>query len=99
MPPIARRFQYDQKLGKVVEVTEAPRKTHGITKWNYPSWSMGVHPSQVPAAQAELSKHGVTTQYTPDGEPIIRDKRHLKRHAEALGFYARNGGYSDPQRK
>lgn len=67
--------------------------------WPILSDAMGVHPSQIQEAMAFDARHGVPTEYTPDGRPILLDRWHRKRYAEAHGFYDRNGGYGDPQPK
>lgn len=99
MPPRSRRFQYDPKQQSLVEVTAPPRVTHGHARWPIHSDAMAVHPSQVAQAQAALREHGVHTNYDAEGRPILESQSHRKRHAEALGFYDRNGGYGDPQRR
>lgn len=69
------------------------------TAGNYPyaSDAMGVNPGRIPEAQRLLAEHGVKTEYTATGEPIIRDKAHRKAHCRALGFWDRDSGYSDPE--
>lgn len=69
-----------------------------------PGWpchndSMGVNPDQIPAAEAKLRKIGLETTYDrKTGCAILNSPKHYKRHAEALGYWSRNGGYSSPQR-
>lgn len=66
--------------------------------WSRPieSYAMGVHPSQIQEARAIDEAHGVPTDYTPDGCPILVSQEHRRRYAEAHGFYDRNAGYGDP---
>ena len=99
MPPRSRRFQYDPQTQSLVEVGASTQGTNGIARWPIHSDAMGVHPSQIPAAQQALRAAGVHTDYDREGRPILTDASHRKRHAEALGFYDRNGGYRDPQRR
>lgn len=75
--------------GKAEDLTQA---------WPILSDSIGVHPSQVKEAEEHAKKHGVPTEFTPDGRCILRNKQHRKAYAELIGHYDLNGGYSDPQR-
>ncbi len=68
----------------------------GRAGYPYHSDAMGVHPDQIPEAQAACQKKGLDTQYDKEGCPIIRSRKHFKKHAEAFGYYARNAGYGDP---
>lgn len=61
--------------------------------------AMGVHPDQVAEATAHMASVGVPTEFTKTGAAVLTSKGHRKAHAEARGFFDRNGGYSDPQRK
>lgn len=63
--------------------------------WPLTSDAMGVSVEEIPAAQAELKKHGVYTEYDGLGRPILRDRAHRKAHMEALGFYDRDAGDGD----
>lgn len=71
----------------------------GLRTYPRKSDAMGVHPSQVKEAQDYMKSVGVPTEFTKDGRPVLRTKGHEKAHAEARGFFQRNGGYSCPQRK
>lgn len=66
-------------------------------KWPIVSEAMAVNPEQVGEAREILKRAGVNTEYTKTGEPILRSAAHRKQHAQALGFFDRNGGYGDPQ--
>ena len=74
------------------------RRTSGAG-WPMISWSAATDPRNVKSEQEILKQHGVTTEYTPTGEPIFLSRSHRKRHCEALGLYDRNGGSGDPQPK
>jgi hypothetical protein len=67
--------------------------------WPMESDALGVHPDQVAEARKESERLGVPTNFTSDGKAILESRAHRKAFAEALGFYDRNGGYGDPQRK
>ena len=61
---------------------------------------MGVHPSQVTEARSADERLGVPINYDKKtGEAIYESATQRKKHCEAHGFFDRNGGYSDPQRK
>ena len=64
------------------------RSTH--SGYPFASYAMGMSPKDVPRAQAELAKHGVTTQYDKHGDPIMESPEHRKRHMRALGFCDRS---------
>ena len=73
-----------------------------VTPSTYPKRSdaMGVHPSQVKEARAADERLGVPIQYDKKtGEAVYESKSQRKKHCEAHGFFDRNGGHSDPQRK
>ena len=91
---------YDKKLKKHVEISEAewrrltPREK---SEWPIVSNAMAVSPEDIGKAKRILKQHGVRTEYTKTGEPILRDQTHRKQHCRALGFYDRNcyGGTHD----
>jgi hypothetical protein len=66
-------------------------------EWPILSDAVGVHPDQVKEAEAHARKHGVPTDFTPDGRAVLRDKAHRKAYCELIEHYDRNGGYGDPQ--
>ena len=68
-------------------------------KWPILSDAVGVGHDQVDEARAESVRLGVPTDFTADGRAILRTPRHRKEYCEALGFFDRDGGYSDPQRR
>jgi hypothetical protein len=65
------------------------------SNWPMVSDFAGVHPDQIPEAQAALREHGVTADYTPDGSIVFRSRGHRARCLRALDTYDRDGGYSD----
>jgi hypothetical protein len=69
---------------------------------NYPMvcTAIGVHPSQIKAHTEHLRSIGCgDVEHTKDGDVILRSKGQRKKVCEALGFFDRNGGHSDPQPK
>lgn len=69
---------------------------------NYPMTctAIGVHPSQVKEHMEHLRAMGCgQVNHTKDGDVIFESKSQRKKVCEALGFFDRNGGYSDPQPK
>lgn len=91
------RFWYDSKTGKIVE-GPAPTRAQ-LARWPIHSESMAVNPSQREELRRHLEECGVPTEIDADGCPVLTDAAHRRRVAEARGFYDRNGGYSDPQRR
>ena len=72
------------------------QSTRTIARWPIVSTAAGVDAEDVPAAKAFLAEHGVRTEFTPQGDPIFRDKSHRKAHCQAFGYYDRDGCYGDP---
>jgi len=87
----------DEGSGKLVNVARVARRTRA--KWPIISDAMAVDPRNINKARAILQQAGVNTEFTPTGEPILRSAAHRKEHAQAMGFYDRNGGYGDPAPK
>lgn len=67
--------------------------------WPLVSEAMACHPSQIPQCMEFDHKMGISANYTKDGRPIFRDRAHRKRYCEAYGFFDKNGGYGDPQKR
>jgi hypothetical protein len=67
-------------------------------KYPYPSENMAIEPEQIGEQQEILRSHGVQTDYTRTGEPLITGPEHERRHAQALGFYDRSGTWSPRNR-
>lgn len=79
---------------------EAPIRRSSPGTW--PMWSdaCGVHPSQITEAVSEDRRRGVKADYCPKtGRIKFESPGHRKRWCEAHGFFDRNAGYSDPQRR
>ena len=92
-----RRFIYDEKLGEVVEITDAPakklKKYKSYTR-GQPSLSCGVHTSQIQANIEYNKKMGCPTDYNSKGQPIITSARHQRDFARARGLVNQDGIFS-----
>ena len=64
--------------------------------WPMESYAAGVHPKQIPEMREFDKKHGVPTDYTPDGDPRFTSPKHRRKYCEAHGMFDRNAGLSDP---
>lgn len=71
-------------------------RQHSGEIWPMASYAAGVHHKQIPEMRAIDKKNGVPTEYTEDGDPILRGPRHRKKYLETHGLYDRNAGYTDP---
>lgn len=67
--------------------------------WPQHSDALGVHPDQIPEAAEVARRHGVPTNFDADGCAVLTGPAHRKKLAELYGFFDKNGGYGDPQRK
>lgn len=83
-----RRVRRRMKQGSVQRSASYP----------YESEAMAVDPEDISSAREILARHGVSTEYTRSGEPIIRSSEHLRQHAQAMGFYMRNSIWSPKNR-
>lgn len=61
--------------------------------------ALGVHPKQITEARESAIKKGVPTEFDKKGRPIFTSRLHRKRYCEAYGYFDRDGGYGDAQRK
>lgn len=64
--------------------------------WPMESIAAGVSPDQVPEFVQFDKQKGVPTQYSRDGNPIFRDRKHRRDYLRAHGIFDRNAGYGDP---
>jgi putative FmdB family regulatory protein len=87
------------KVGERNFIGEHHGTAHHAGNWPMKSEALGVHPDQIGEAVEQARKLGIPTEFTKDGRPILTSPGHRKRYAEALGFWDKNGGYSDPCRK
>lgn len=86
---MSRFFRYDAESNSVIEVSRENIKQ--IPRYPIALESMAVHPSQIAEATQYDSQHGVRTEYTPDGRPVVRDPGHYKRYRRLHGFHFKNG--------
>ncbi len=98
--PDGEKAQCDEISADVAERSE-PMDWSGFSSrraipgiWPRVSTSLGCHPSQVREEQELLAKHGVQTDYTPDGDPIFRDQNHANRHMAVFDYCDADAGYS-----
>lgn len=71
---------------------------HRAGLWPMKSQALGVMPSQIKEAKDYAAKHGVSVDFTPDGDAILTSRKNRREYAELYGMYDKNGGYGDPQR-
>jgi putative FmdB family regulatory protein len=69
---------------------------HKPGNWPILSDALGCNPSQIQESMEVASKHGVPTEFTPDGRAILTGPAHRKAYARLYGFHDRNGGFGDP---
>lgn len=74
---------------------EAPLLAHAPGAWPMMSEAMGVQPDQIAEAVANDAKLGVPTEYTRDGRPILRDRKHRQQFLKAHHMRDNHGGYGD----
>lgn len=63
--------------------------------WPMVSDAMAVAPSQIPEMLRESKARGVPTEYTKDGQPILRYREHRSEYMKSFGYHDRDGGYGD----
>ena len=63
--------------------------------WPIVSDALGIHPDEVARIGRELHEHGVTTQFTSEGQPIFENREHRRRYMKQVGAFDRSGGYGD----
>ena len=66
-----------------------------LTGWPIVSDALKVHPKRrQEAIDDAIAKH-VPTEFTPMGQPILRDRAHRRAYLKAYGFHDNSGGYGD----
>lgn len=78
---------------------QAESPNHKAGNWPMCSDAVGVSPDQSSEAMEHAASIGVPTEFNSEGQAVFTSRKHRKKYCEAIGFYDRNGGYSDPQRK
>lgn len=63
--------------------------------WPMVSTAAGINPDEVEEFKKIDARHGVPTQYTPDGDPIFTSRSHRKRYLQLHNLFDRDAGYSD----
>ena len=97
----ASRYPSCPKCGKRPIRDFAQERFGGYETKCWPMYSdaMGVHPSQASASSERAAQDGVPTKFDPKtGQAVFTGPEHYKNYCETYGYYARNGGYRDPQK-
>lgn len=55
-----------------------------LTGWPIVSDALAVHPLDVAKAAESARRHGVPTDFTPQGQPILRDRQHRKAYLQKV---------------
>ena len=81
---------FDRRMNKA-KTSKPIARPRGM-KRGYPikSVALAVHSTQVKEASEDAAKRGVPTEFSPSGEPILRDSSHRRRYLKAYGFHDRN---------
>lgn len=72
---------------------------HYPGNWPMASDALGAHPDQIGEVRSYLRSKGTDCEFLGDGRAVLESPGHRKAVAEARGFFDRNGGYSDPQKR
>ena len=75
--------------------TDFGKKSH-CGNWPMASYAAGVNPKQIPEMREFDKEHGVPTDYTSEGDPIMKSPAHRRKYCEAHGLFDRNAGLNDP---
>jgi hypothetical protein len=97
MSKIPSRIKLDDGRWAVRDIASDHRSRHAVkcSQWPMKSWAAGVAIDQIPEAMEHARKHGVPTEFAPDGDVIFRDRAHRKAYLKIIGMHDRNGGYGD----
>jgi hypothetical protein len=71
------------------------RRRRYVKPWPLHSDALGVHPSQIPAAQREAARHGVRLDFDGEGRAILESRGHRNRVMRATGHHDLDAGYGD----
>lgn len=74
-------------------------RTQLSSTWPQHSDAMGVNELQRKDAYNESVRCGVPTHFDEQGRAVFNSPGHRRKYCEALGYYDRNAGYSDPKPK
>ena len=78
---------------------DGPPMTCSLAGWPFYSDAMGCHPKQIPEYRRKLARHGLKAEFSTDGRIKLESRAHRKQIGQALGYYDRDGGCGDPQRR
>jgi hypothetical protein len=68
------------------------KEFRGVQKgWPIESFTMGVHPDDRVAAMEDAAAHGVKTEYSPDGNPLLRNPSHARRFRKYAKAHDKDG--------
>jgi hypothetical protein len=67
--------------------------------WPMKSEALGVMPGQSAEAIQQSRAAGVATHFDEQGYAILESRSHRKKLCEALGYWDKDGGFGDPQRR
>lgn len=86
---MSRFFRFDPKTQQVMEVQK--EVVRQIPRYPLSLESLAIHPSQIAEAREHDARHGVKTDYTPDGRPVMRDPGHYRKYRRLHGAHFKNG--------
>ena len=98
------REEYEQAEKTMKRKAERAAKKRGLQVtlsgvhkgWPIVSHALGVHKDQIGLAKKLDRDVGAPpTEYTPDGEPILRDRGHRRDYLKAHQMHDRDAGYGD----
>lgn len=91
-----------EKLHKnyVAEATPPPPAQRARAKlWPMQATMSGVLPKQVPETIEHLAKHGVTCEFSKQGEPKWTSQRHQDAYCRAMGMFNKQSVTASPRNK
>lgn len=62
-----------------------------LAKWPLHCESLAVHPELIPEAEQQAREHGVPTEFTPDGTPVMTGPGHYRQYRKLRGVHFNNG--------
>lgn len=93
------REEYDAAVpNRIADLLAAAQPPAGQMPAGWPMTmdALAVRPKQIAEAMERDRLHGVPTNYTPQGDPIITDRGHRRDYVRMRGCFDRNAGYGDP---
>ncbi len=77
-------------------VTKAPRVvTRSESGWPKACFALGCGANEVPEHRAHLERHGISADFTANGDIVLNDRGHRRRVLQAYGMVDKDGGYGD----